>query len=148
MTDLEELEAAAEKASPIPWRVGDRPLNPKCSILVQGAVDTCPGASVWSQIAIFDLVEATDGDGRHWYAAGTADANCAYAVAAVNVLPSLIARVRAAEAKLEKARDGLVTIAASAPSAEQLGVNPGMDYWCTVAVRRQDRATTTLREIE
>mgnify|MGYP000582560186 CR=1 FL=1 len=119
MTTLDELEVAAKNATPGKWKSREtRVYFPN----IAGGFDIrdCPNSR---------------NNATH------------IALANPDTVLSLIARVREAEAKLEKAREGLTKIAKSAPTAEEMGVAPGMDYWCTVAVRRQDRAVTTLREI-
>jgi hypothetical protein len=42
----------------------------------------------------------------------------------------------------------LKDIAAPAPTAEEMNVEPGFHYWCAVAARRQDRAYDALRALK
>jgi hypothetical protein len=48
------------------------------------------------------------------------------------------------QAAADKLAKAVERIAEPAKTAEELGVKPGMDYWCTVAVKRQDIAVDAL----
>lgn len=84
MTDvvqiIAEIEAWLDKATPGEWRAGGGIFG-KNVVLVAGGVDTCPGATVWGEMARVTLSFAQDADGRQWYVNGTDEANASYIAA-------------------------------------------------------------------